>query len=735
MIRKRGLGFPFLISYLGAFLPVLIVSIMVSTYFNSNWRTTERVTYQVRTDQITAQVVQLYTRHYKNSIRFYERKSELRPDRMLSPLTNAYGIEVLADIQLLDENLSCVFGYYSADSLLHTSGGSVSRDTFFATTSDCTSTSVKDGLRLLGSEKSGAVLLNRTKNVNGHLYMHFPVSNEDGCVASINYMVPYQNLADIALTPYATELCAAKLSIGGADAWFVNRGGRMVPAGASEYPTDLTPYLECGGESEEMDLQVEVLFSSEAMNRRLRSEQRVFYLLLAGGTLASVLLSFLFASRRLKDLHDLEAAVRGEEVPQRRKRRRSEFEYIKSLLTDSRAAQHAEVARYSSQLTQRNAQLRRQTAMMVFQGLFADRKAVNELLQPCGILLREDYLYVGGLMFGGAPEIMDQFSTYLCADLFDRKTIEGREVLFFLAELPDPDDDCACRMDMAVQLNHILTELGAQQVRVVLSRTYGTVSMAGVAYQEAAALAERICRDPGAFAAPYVCWDQAAAASGTVQLPDSQAMDVYVAAIRAHRYADAAKQLHKQLRALAVSACSPENRRYLRYCLVQPLVEAVRDAALQNGDDLIAEALHIDPSQEGTFERALCGVLNQYCRSVVAQSDFSRILDYIRAHFTDPELSAEQVADCTGVDKSHLGRIFRAKVGVSYMDYVTNLRMERARQLLAEGELTIREIVQQIGYIDDSSFRRKFRAIHGVPVSEYRDRIRREKNGSAPPTP
>ena len=132
--------------------------------------------------------------------------------------------------------------------------------------------------------------------------------------------------------------------------------------------------------------------------------------------------------------------------------------------------------------------------------------------------------------------------------------------------------------------------------------------------------------------------------------------------------------------------------------------------------------------------RTFAGI-RPHCRSVVAQSDFSRILDYIRAHFTDPELSAEQVADCTGVDKSHLGRIFRAKVGVSYVDYVTNLRMERARQLLAEGELTIREIVQQIGYIDDSSFRRKFRAIHGVPVSEYRDRIRREKNGFAPPTP
>lgn len=738
--KSKGFGTAFLISYLGAFLPVMIVSVLVFGYFNANRSVTEQNAYRQRTEQIAAQVQQLYTRYYENSIRLYDRKPQLRPDKMTSPLTNGYGIEVLQDVKLLDDTFDCVFGYYSVEDLLHTSGGSVGSVTFFETSTNCTAISAKDGLKLLASNESGAVFLTRRQNVNGNLYMHFPVNDEDGCISSLNYLVPSQNLADLAITPYATELCYVKLSVGGADAWFTKHADRIIPIAAAESPTNMTPYLEVTANSDDMGLKVTALYSAEAMAQRLRAEQRVYYMMLAGGTMLSVLLSFIFVSHRLKSVRDLEAAIRGEDeeeepTPPGKKKRRvphNEFTYIKSLVADSRAAQRAELARYASLLATRNDQLRRQTVTLLFHGLFSTREAVNEMLNPCGIVLHEEFYYIGVLLFDGAPQTMERFSALLCADLYARQMIEGREVLFFLAELPGPDDDCDHRMDMAVRLNHVLAELGAQHVRAAFSRTYAAVGMAGVAFQEAAALAEQLCRDASAFTAPYVCWEQVAAAAGAIQMLNPKTMHAYTEAVRAHRYDDAAKQLHKQLRALTVGGGSPENQRYLRYGLVQPVVDAIRDADLQNGDDLLAEALHIDPSNGASFERALCSVLSQYCRSVVAQGDFSRILDYIRANFTDPELSAEQVADRTGVDKSHLGRLFRAKTGVSYMDYVTNLRMERARLLLADGRLTIREIVQQIGYIDDSSFRRKFRAIHGVPVSEYRDKVRHEKDPVPP---
>ncbi len=270
--KSKGFGSTFLISYLGAFLPVMIVSVLVFGYFNANRSVTEQNAYRQRTEQIAAQVQQLYTRYYENSIRLYDRKPQLRPDKMTSPLTNGYGIEVLQDVKLLDDTLGCVFAYYSVEDLLHTSGGSVGSVTFFETSTNCTAISAKDGLKLLASNESGAVFLTRRQNVNGNLYMHFPVNDEDGCISSLNYLVPSQNLADLAITPYATELCYVKLSVGGADAWFTKHADRIIPIAAAESPTNMTPYLEVTANSDDMGLKVTALYSAEAMAQRLRAE-------------------------------------------------------------------------------------------------------------------------------------------------------------------------------------------------------------------------------------------------------------------------------------------------------------------------------------------------------------------------------------------------------------------------------------------------------------------------------
>ena len=56
--KSKGFGSTFLISYLGAFLPVMIVSVLVFGYFNANRSVTEQNAYRQRTEQIAAQVQQ-----------------------------------------------------------------------------------------------------------------------------------------------------------------------------------------------------------------------------------------------------------------------------------------------------------------------------------------------------------------------------------------------------------------------------------------------------------------------------------------------------------------------------------------------------------------------------------------------------------------------------------------------------------------------------------------------------
>ena len=58
---------------------------------------------------------------------------------------------------------------------------------------------------------------------------------------------------------------------------------------------------------------------------------------------------------------------------------------------------------------------------------------------------------------------------------------------------------------------------------------------------------------------------------------------------------------------------------------------------------------------------------------------------------------------------------------MTYIEYLSELRLEKARELLAETDAPIVQIAKDVGYWDHSSFRRKFRARYGVGVAEYRE--------------
>jgi len=100
----------------------------------------------------------------------------------------------------------------------------------------------------------------------------------------------------------------------------------------------------------------------------------------------------------------------------------------------------------------------------------------------------------------------------------------------------------------------------------------------------------------------------------------------------------------------------------------------------------------------------------------------ARILTFINDNYRDCNLSAEAVAEHVGMNKTYLSRLFKQKMKVSYMDYLTGLRMNYAEILLRETDKPISEICMESGYVDPSSFRRKFKQVCGMSVSEYRER-------------
>lgn len=92
---------------------------------------------------------------------------------------------------------------------------------------------------------------------------------------------------------------------------------------------------------------------------------------------------------------------------------------------------------------------------------------------------------------------------------------------------------------------------------------------------------------------------------------------------------------------------------------------------------------------------------------------------YIDERYTG-DISLESVAELISLSPPYFSRLFRSQVGKTFIDYLTDLRIGRACQLLREGRLSIKEISSAIGYADPNYFGRIFKRIIGQTPSEYR---------------
>ncbi|MGW0664081.1 helix-turn-helix domain-containing protein [Streptodolium elevatio] len=93
---------------------------------------------------------------------------------------------------------------------------------------------------------------------------------------------------------------------------------------------------------------------------------------------------------------------------------------------------------------------------------------------------------------------------------------------------------------------------------------------------------------------------------------------------------------------------------------------------------------------------------------------------FIRENFADNELTLGLAARAAHMSKYHFSRTFKKRTGQRFIDFVTELRMERARTLLLESGLSVADICLGVGYRDLSHFQRTFKAAHAISPTAFR---------------
>jgi len=97
-----------------------------------------------------------------------------------------------------------------------------------------------------------------------------------------------------------------------------------------------------------------------------------------------------------------------------------------------------------------------------------------------------------------------------------------------------------------------------------------------------------------------------------------------------------------------------------------------------------------------------------------------QVHDYIDQHYVDTNLSLNEVASQVNLSPSHFSTVFSQETGQTFKEYLTEVRIQHAKELLRSTTLKSFEISYQIGYSDPHYFSYVFRKHTGLSPKEYR---------------
>lgn len=166
--------------------------------------------------------------------------------------------------------------------------------------------------------------------------------------------------------------------------------------------------------------------------------------------------------------------------------------------------------------------------------------------------------------------------------------------------------------------------------------------------------------------------------------------------------------------------------------IVKTLVQTRGDMSMVFGDgaaysDELARAETIQDMEECLLE--MCGRIIAYHRdkrSRMTDVTLQLATDYMNANFNN-NISIDTIAENVQRSSSYLSRIFKESTGMTVNDYLIQLRIKRAMELIQQQDLSIEEICREIGYANVSYFNKIFKARTGLTPGQYRQQQAADK--------
>ncbi|MBC7960845.1 MAG: helix-turn-helix transcriptional regulator [Vallitaleaceae bacterium] len=98
--------------------------------------------------------------------------------------------------------------------------------------------------------------------------------------------------------------------------------------------------------------------------------------------------------------------------------------------------------------------------------------------------------------------------------------------------------------------------------------------------------------------------------------------------------------------------------------------------------------------------------------------EINEAMVYINKNYQNP-LKLSDIATYVGMNESYVSRLFKKSLHINFVDYLNRVRVEKAKALLKDGQLSVAETAFQVGYQNESYFSRIFKAVEGISPKQY----------------
>ena len=104
------------------------------------------------------------------------------------------------------------------------------------------------------------------------------------------------------------------------------------------------------------------------------------------------------------------------------------------------------------------------------------------------------------------------------------------------------------------------------------------------------------------------------------------------------------------------------------------------------------------------------------------------ILRYVHDHYIDENFSIKYMAAFFDTSMSNISHFFKKNMGITVSQYIEQIKLDRAKELLTNTDKTVADIAQELRYANSTAFIEMFKKNEGVTPGAYRENYSNERN-------